>query len=394
LGKPLGITHHSTGSSKNTMKTRAIVAVLACHAIVLFPSYTHAHTLSLAQAVGHISDDRSFAIDLQCDVVAWLNAVDPANLTQEMTDRLLHMKDTELQALIDTRQRELMNEINIGGAVNMTVFLPPFTVISKAIAESAFDQNLHSNLSIRCSGHIAPEEVSITVTFPKLLGAVSLRFNSPEKELPGQLLLPGETSRPFPLVSNQPISLSRKGSTAIRYVILGFEHIVPKGIDHILFVLGLFLLSPKIKPLLWQVTAFTLAHSITLALSMFGMLSIPPNIVEPLIGLSIAFIAIENICVKDLHAWRPLVIFGFGLLHGLGFASVLTELGLPRDQFVTALVAFNLGVEAGQLAVITLAFLAVGVFFNRSWYRSRIVQPASLCIAIIGIYWTIQRIGS
>jgi HupE / UreJ protein len=88
-----------------------------------------------------------------------------------------------------------------------------------------------------------------------------------------------------------------------------------------------------------------------------------------------------------------LVVFGFGLLHGLGFASVLTELGLPRDQFVTALVSFNLGVEAGQLTVITLAFLVAGTFFTRSWYRSRIVQPASLCIALIGIYWTIQRIA-
>jgi hypothetical protein len=178
---------------------------------------------------------------------------------------------------------------------------------------------------------------------------------------------------------------------AADYTALGFTHILPKGLDHILFVLGLFLLSVHWKPLLVQVTAFTLAHTLTLALSMYGVLALSPAVVEPLIAASIAAVAIENVLTARLHAWRPFVVFGFGLLHGLGFAGVLTEIGLPRAEFVTGLVAFNVGVELGQLAVISAAALAVGWWRGRVWYRARIIVPASALIALIGLYWTIER---
>jgi len=147
--------------------------------------------------------------------------------------------------------------------------------------------------------------------------------------------------------------------TFINYIPVGFDHIVPLGLDHILFVLGLFFLSTHLGPLLWQVSAFTLAHTITLALAALGYVSIPGSIVEPLIAASIAFVAIENITSRGLSRWRPLVVFGFGLLHGLGFASVLGEFGLPPGSFVPALIGFNIGVELGQLAVIAVAFLCV-----------------------------------
>ncbi|MEO8665553.1 MAG: HupE/UreJ family protein [Ignavibacteria bacterium] len=177
------------------------------------------------------------------------------------------------------------------------------------------------------------------------------------------------------------------------YVQLGFTHILPYGIDHILFVLGLFLLSPKMKPLLWQISAFTVAHSITLSLSMFNVISIPSSIVEPVIAISIVFIAVENIVTKDLKPWRIGIIFLFGLIHGLGFAGVLKELGLPDNQFVTALLCFNAGVELGQITVVLIAFFAVGFWFqSKKWYRDRIVIPGSLLIAVIASYWTVQRI--
>lgn len=177
------------------------------------------------------------------------------------------------------------------------------------------------------------------------------------------------------------------------YLQLGFTHILPYGLDHILFVLGLFLLSPKLKPLLWQISAFTVAHSITLSLAMFNVISIPSSIVEPVIALSIVFIAVENIITKDLKPWRIAVIFLFGLVHGLGFAGALKELGLPKSEFVTALITFNLGVELGQITVVLLAFFAVGFWFqSKKWYRDRIVIPGSLLIGIIASYWSIQRI--
>jgi len=128
-------------------------------------------------------------------------------------------------------------------------------------------------------------------------------------------------------------------------------------------------------------------------LAMYGVFRLSPQVVEPLIALSIAFVALENIVTSRLHRWRLFVVFGFGLIHGLGFASVLTSIGLPRTEFVTALVTFNAGVELGQLSVIALAFLVVGWWRERSWYRQRIVVPASGLIAAIGIFWTIQRLN-
>jgi hydrogenase/urease accessory protein HupE len=200
----------------------------------------------------------------------------------------------------------------------------------------------------------------------------------------------GVTSEAFPL--DDTLVAKTTPEVAIEYLLLGFEHIVPKGLDHILFVLGIFFLSLHWKPLLYQVTAFTIAHSITLGLSLYGFVSLPPSIVEPLIALSICYVAFENVITKELKPWRVYVVFAFGLLHGLGFAGVLLELGLPRNEFLTALITFNIGVELGQLTVITAAFASVGYWFrDKPWYRQRIVIPVSLLIAMTGAYWTIQR---
>ncbi|SLN60421.1 HupE/UreJ family protein [Roseisalinus antarcticus] len=148
--------------------------------------------------------------------------------------------------------------------------------------------------------------------------------------------------------------------TFFGYIPVGIDHIVPLGLDHILFVLGLFFLAPRLAPLLWQVSAFTLAHTISLALAALGLVNVPGYIVEPLIAASIVYVAVENIWRSGaLSPWRPAVIFCFGLLHGLGFASVLAEFGLPDNAFIPALIGFNIGVEIGQLMVISVAFLIV-----------------------------------
>ena len=177
------------------------------------------------------------------------------------------------------------------------------------------------------------------------------------------------------------------------YTKAGFDHILPKGLDHILFIIGLFLLSIKLRPLLWQVTMFTLAHSITLSLAMLGVFSLPAHIVEPLIALSIAYIGIENILSKKIKASRLIIVFIFGLLHGMGFASMLADFGMPNNAFSTALISFNIGVELGQLAIIALAFILVAYWFrHKDWYRKVIVIPVSVVISIIGVYWTYDRI--
>jgi hypothetical protein len=177
------------------------------------------------------------------------------------------------------------------------------------------------------------------------------------------------------------------------YLVMGFRHILPEGTDHILFVMGLFLLSPRIKPLLLQVTSFTAAHTLALALAALGFVSLPSRVVEPLIALSIVYVAVENVVTPRLTPWRPAVVFLFGLLHGMGFAGALREAGLPHSEIPAALLSFNAGVEGGQLAVILAAFVVLALpFRSRPWYRSRVVVPGSLLIAAVGLFWFVQRI--
>ncbi len=177
------------------------------------------------------------------------------------------------------------------------------------------------------------------------------------------------------------------------YLQLGYTHILPLGVDHILFVLSLFLLNPKLKPILWQATAFTVAHTITLGLAMYGVIKPPTNIVEPVIALSIMYVALENIFSSRLKASRIGIVFLFGLIHGMGFASALTQLGLPKNAYLESLLMFNLGVELGQVTVILSAFLLLGLpFGNKPYYRKRIVIPLSIIIAAIAAYWTVERV--
>lgn len=177
------------------------------------------------------------------------------------------------------------------------------------------------------------------------------------------------------------------------YIVIGFEHILPRGLDHILFILGLFLLSTHWRPLLWQVTMFTVAHTITLGLAMNNIVELPANIVEPLIALSIAYVGIENVLVRHLHKSRLILVFVFGLIHGLGFAGVLSDFGMPDTDFITALISFNVGVELGQIATILLAFILVGYWFkNQDRYRKTIVLPGSIFISVTGLYWFVDRL--
>ena len=188
-------------------------------------------------------------------------------------------------------------------------------------------------------------------------------------------------------------------STAGLYVTIGIGHILPDGADHILFVLAIFLASVRVKALVWQISAFTVAHTATLALAASGIITPSAAVVEPLIAFTIAFVAIENLVFKDMTKWRPLVVFGFGLIHGLGFAGFFGELGLPPGQFWSALIGFNVGVEIGQLSVIAMAAF-IGFGLRRALrdpqgiagYRRFIVRPGSALIGLTGLWWGITRL--
>jgi hydrogenase/urease accessory protein HupE len=221
------------------------------------------------------------------------------------------------------------------------------------------------------------------------------------------VMFPGETSFTFdltgltakPPTGPTPGSVGTHdtdrgtGTTFLSYLKQGFEHILPEGLDHILFVLGLFLLCRAWKPILIQVTTFTAAHTITLAVATLGYVSVDPKIVEPIIAASIAIVALENIFRPTYGKFRLLLVFIFGLIHGLGFAQRLIDERIPSGSIVSSLLGFNLGVEFGQLAVIGLAVAATFWIKDETHYRRFVVIPASTLIAVAGLFWAYQRIA-
>jgi hydrogenase/urease accessory protein HupE len=184
---------------------------------------------------------------------------------------------------------------------------------------------------------------------------------------------------------------SDRTDVALRFGKLGVEHIWT-GYDHLLFLTGLLLAAPSLRAMLFVVTGFTIAHSITLSAAALGLVSIPPRIVEPAIAASIAFVGIENF-------WRPapkrrvVVTFLLGLIHGFGFAGLLIDLGLPRDALAAALVSFNGGVEVGQAAVVAVV-LPLLLFLRRyPWWEKRAVPACSVGVSLAGVYWLVERLG-
>ena len=180
---------------------------------------------------------------------------------------------------------------------------------------------------------------------------------------------------------------------AARYVWLGVVHILPRGWDHVLFVAGLVLGSGRrLRPLLLQLSAFTVAHSITLALGALGWVVLPGRLVEILIAVSIAVVALENLASFVKPKYRVWVVLCFGLLHGQGFARVLGELALPQQSFLVALVSFNVGVELGQLIVVGVLLLACYPLKNEATFKRYVLIPGSLFIGAMGLYWAVERL--
>ena len=172
----------------------------------------------------------------------------------------------------------------------------------------------------------------------------------------------------------------------------GILNIIQYGFDHILFVLGLFFFSYKLKPLLIQVTTFTIAHSITLILGGLGYVTISPVIVEAIIAASIIWIGVENLFRKSMNISRIGVIFCFGLLHGLGFASMFKVIGLEGTDYFLNLLSFNVGIELGQIITLLPLIILIPLFNRLSWYRILIAIPASIIIALFGADMFIDRV--
>jgi hydrogenase/urease accessory protein HupE len=357
---------------------RAFVITLG---VCLVASPAPAHEIGRTQVTAAVAAG-SYSFDVVVDPDALLTKLEVfsggalSNGTQSRVER-----DTRIRALAATFLERVIVRFDDRIAQPGFAYVP-----ASAMGDAAQTPSL-----VRLSGALPPGTRQMTFAYGLALGSYALNVRIGDSALQTFWLDGTQPSAPISLVAPPPAPTRR--AVAWQYFVLGFTHIVPKGLDHILFVLGIFLLSDRWRSILLQVSTFTIAHSITLGLTMYGIVSLPAKVVEPMIALSIAYVAIENLVTSDLKPWRLALVFSFGLLHGMGFAGVLRDLGLPRSQFLTALLTFNGGVEAGQLTVIAVASVAVASWRgNRASYRQLVTQPASLAIAIVGLYWTIQRL--
>ena len=252
------------------------------------------------------------------------------------------------------------------------------------------DDQRAGKVVLRLRGAVPPDAVALQVRTSLIFGTYPLIVRGEQRPETIEWLQGADRSTPIVLANPRRDPFARLALDGVR---LGFIHVVPKGLDHTLFILGLFLLTPRVRALLAQVSVFTVAHSATLAATAVGVISAPGTLVEPLIALSIVFIAVENVVRSAVSRWRLPLVFGFGLLHGMGFAGALTALDLSRSNLLTTIVAFNAGVELAQMAVLAAAAAIVRASaLQPAPYRRFVVRPASLAIAAMGLLWLVERV--
>jgi hydrogenase/urease accessory protein HupE len=325
--------------------------------------------------------DGAYQVDVVVDPDALLPALEVYGRHDVSRDLPREERDRRIAALSAVFLERASVSFDGRPAVSAFEYLP----------SSAFNDFAQTPSIVRLRGAMPAGADAFAFTYGLALGTYALNVRIGDGPVQTQWVVGGAPSAPVSLAA--PLPPPGRAEIGWQYFALGFTHIVPNGIDHVLFVVGIFLLTSKWRSIVAQVSTFTIAHSITLALTMYGIVSLPAKVVEPMIALSIAYVAIENLVMSELKPWRLALVFSFGLLHGMGFAGVLRDLGLPRSSFLTALVTFNAGVEAGQLSVIAAAF-AVCAYWqrrDRTAYRRFIVVPASCAIALVGLFWTVQR---
>ena len=373
-----------------TMVSRIVVMSSAIVLALIFGTVLQAHELRPAVAKVEVSETE-LQIELLVAIETLLAGIDLTEIldTDEapeaaIYDTLRGLDDDALAENVWAEWPQLSTEFIMEGAEALR--LVNVEVIPEPDMELTRDTKLF--MVTKLSEGSAPVRFGWTAKN----GGLVVRHGEGDDAYAG-FLEGGELSLPLPRSG----AVEESGTAVFwRFVIEGFEHIIPKGLDHILFVFGLFLFSLSWRPLLSQITAFTVAHTVTLGLTTLSIVKIPAAqiwLVEALIAVSITYVAIENIWRPKLGWWRVVVVFGFGLLHGIGFASVLGDLGLAQGQFVLSLIAFNIGVEGGQLAVIAIGFITLALPFGKSHsYRSYVVIPGSIAIALVGGWWAFERI--
>ena len=367
---------------------------------VLFSNPSVAHTDDINQATLSLTNGEHYQLTVTVDLIHLLKQYLNISGDDEKVMIWLDQQSlSEQKSLLEQLKQLISQQSKIyfdNKATNIAVFKGLELQYLKRILSQQLSATEYKT-QLQATGSI-PENVSaVNIRFSPLLGNVILKVVRPEQEIMSAAAL--SNSYQTRTVNQQLAANSQLSTTALAiagdYIYQGFVHILPKGLDHILFVLALFLFAKRRSTLLWQISAFTLAHTLTLALGIYGIISLPGDIVEPLIALSIVYVGLENIYRaknnKTSHTRMP-IIFAFGLLHGLGFASVLADVGLPPSQYALSLISFNIGVELGQLTVIALAFISLLPFRAKGWYQTKLVLALNIAIAIVASYWVIERI--
>jgi hypothetical protein len=370
------------------------LVLLAVVIVSLWAGTAAAHNLPYALVSMSFPRNDEVRLELRAHVPSMILGLDQDLLDERQARSFLTLSDAQLQARQAEAAAALLRAMSLraDGAL-----LDDISVTFPTAAELRIDA-VQPRLSPRPSQPIIlqarlPRDTrTVDLAMPSGLGAVVLHVTHRNGVSVSEALTEGARSRPVRL--SGPDLLRDAFEAFASYLRIGFIHILPLGLDHILFVVALVLATPRIPELVKLATAFTVAHSITLALGALRWVEAPPWLVEPAISASIAAVAIGTVLrpARPAAPQRMGLVFGFGLLHGLGFAGVLSEVGLPRGLEGVGLAGFNLGVELGQLAVIAAALALIGWWRNRPEYRTRIAMPFSALIAVGGIGWTFERV--
>ena len=356
---------------------RTLAAILGALALILAaPAPGQAHWADLAVAEIDVGDSITrITLTFPTGLVAPFDDNHDGQLSADE----IRAHQIELRALLDEKIR-----LTDGGHVG--------TLTVEPVASPA----QFKNLNITPGTH---STLLLVYTWPRPVRALTIRYGL---FVPGvstasclaTILQRGRVRSVVFTPESREVSISLSGMVAWAqargFVALGIEHILT-GYDHILFLLSLLMLGGGLRSLLKIVSAFTVAHSITLSLAVLNIVTLPARWVESAIALSIIYVAAENFWRKD-RALRSrwLVTFGFGLVHGLGFASILKEFAIPRSSLALSLAGFNLGVEIGQVAIVTAAYLILRVVQTQPWDVAlrRLVSAGAVAV---GLIWFIQR---
>ncbi|HET7294019.1 MAG TPA: HupE/UreJ family protein [Vicinamibacteria bacterium] len=362
-------------------------AVIAAFLFLSATPDARAHDLAFTEVRLLIDAQGGFRADVTCDLDALALGVDSSADSAALAAEIEALPPPERERLLEGLVALLRRRVRVrfdGTPAPFEVSLPD---AGRPEPAGALPSAL--GLTARLEGRIPPGAREVSFFASRAFPPVRLSVVNESSGTQSSELLPrGGDSPPVPLVGAATVSSWR---TTWRFLSLGFTHILPLGLDHVLFVVGLALFSPRVKPLVVQVSAFTVAHTATLALSTAGVVELPSRLVETLIALSIVYVAVENLVRVELRISRLLIVFGFGLLHGLGFAGVLRGLGWPEGRRLVALLAFNAGVELGQLAVIALSLAVLWVVRRFGFDGQRLGAVASLGIAAIGLVLAATR---